>query len=96
MGGGKFNHIAPVVKSLRWLPIEFGIKFKVLCLAYKALHGLAPAYLSHTLAQYEPTRNLWSARQDLLVVPKIKTDRYGARAFTHAAPCLYNDHLFDI
>ena len=54
-GVGKFDHITPVMKSLHWLPIELRIKFKVLCLAYEALHGLAPAHLSDTLVWYDPT-----------------------------------------
>ncbi len=93
---GKFDHISPVLKSLHWLPVEFRIKFKVLCLAYKALHGLAPSYLSDTLARYQPARGLRSAGQDLLVVPKIRTDRYGARAFAHVAPKMYNNLPSDI
>ena len=71
--------------------MEFRIKFKVLCLSCKALHGLAPSYLSNTLACYQPARSLQLVGQDLLVVPKIRTERYGARAFAHAAPKMYND-----
>ena len=74
-GVGKFDHITPVLKSLHWLPVELRIKFKVLCLVYKALHGLGPSYLSETFARYQPARSLRSAGQDLLVVPKIRTDR---------------------
>ena len=90
LGVGKFDHITPVLKSRHWQPVELRIKFKVLCLADKALHGLAPSYLSNTITRYQPARKLQSAGQDLLFVPKIRKDRYGARAFAHAAPKLYN------
>ena len=90
LGVGKFDHITPMMRDLHWLPIQFRIKIKVLCLVYKALHGLVPAYLSSTHAHYEPPRKLWSTGQVLLVVPKIRTDKDGGRAFTHTAPFLYD------
>ena len=90
-GVGKFDHITPIMESLHWCPMEFSIKFTVLCLAYNALHGLAPAYLTNILAWYEPARNLCSTGQDLLVVPKIRTNKYGAEAFAYAALSLFND-----
>ena len=39
-------HITPVLASLHWLPVKARVDFKVLLLIYKALHGLAPTYLS--------------------------------------------------
>ncbi len=38
----KKEHIAPVLSSLHWLPVECRIKFKVLLLLFKALNGKAP------------------------------------------------------
>lgn len=38
------EHINPVLALLCWLAIKFGVHFKVLLLAFKALHGLAPSY----------------------------------------------------
>ena len=76
--------------DLHWLPIEFRRRFEVLCLVYKALHGLATAYLSNTLAHYEPPRKPQSNEQELLVVLKVRTDKYGGRAFSYSAPYLYN------
>ena len=42
----KFDHITPMLASLHWLPVKARADFKVLLLTYKALHGLAPTYLS--------------------------------------------------
>ena len=42
---GRFDHISPSLKMLHWLPIEFRIQFKILLITFKAIHGLAPAYL---------------------------------------------------
>ena len=41
-GTSKFEHITPALKTLHWLPVQFRILFKVACLTYKALNGLAP------------------------------------------------------
>ncbi len=52
------DHITPVLESLHWLPVSFRVDFKILMLTYKALHGLAPQYLSELLIPYTPTRDL--------------------------------------
>ena len=44
-GTWKHDHITPVLGSLHWLPVEHKISYKLECLMYKALHGLAPPYL---------------------------------------------------
>ncbi len=49
---GKYDHIFPVVRELHWLPVDQRIEFKVLVLAFKALHGLAPHYLQELLQPY--------------------------------------------
>ncbi len=89
-GVGKFEHITPVLRDLHWLPVEQRIEFKVLCLTYKALHGLAPYYLRETLNPYKPSRSLRSADQELLCTPKMRLKRTAARAFSSVAPTLYN------
>lgn len=55
------EHIRPTLKSLHWLPFCFRIDFKILLLVYKALKGLAPAYLSDLLLSYEVSRTLRSS-----------------------------------
>ena len=56
----KCDHITPVLASLHWLPVMARADFKVLLLTYKALHGLAPTYLSDLVLPYIPTRTLRS------------------------------------
>jgi len=43
---GKYSHITPALNDLHWLPIHARIHFKILLLAFKVIHGQAPAYLS--------------------------------------------------
>ncbi|KAF7646093.1 hypothetical protein LDENG_00193770, partial [Lucifuga dentata] len=71
----KYDHITPVLASLRWLPVQARADFKVLLLTYKALHGLAPPYLSELLTPYTPARPLRSLDAALLVIPSIKKNR---------------------
>ena len=56
----KYDHITPVLKDLDWLPVEHRIHYKILLLAYKAQHDMAPPYLSSLLSSYKPGRSLWS------------------------------------
>ena len=39
---GKYSHITPALYELHWLPVPARIHFKILLLAFKAIHGLAP------------------------------------------------------
>ena len=40
------EHVTPLVKSLRWLPVCYRIKFKALLLVYKSLNGIGPDRLT--------------------------------------------------
>ena len=95
-GTKKFEHISRVVNDLHWLTIDKRILFKLLCLTFEALSGLAPHYLTDQLNRYAPTQTLRSADQGLLCVPMICTKKYAARAFAYAAPSHYNAIPLDI
>lgn len=51
-GTRKRDHISPILASLHWLPVKYRIEFKVLLFIFKALHGLAPHYISDLLCPY--------------------------------------------
>ena len=86
----KFTRITPVLRGLHWLPIEKRVIFKVLLLTYKALNNLAPTYISELINRYNPSRHLRSSDQCLLASRKSKLKSYGDRAFSVAAPRLWN------
>ncbi len=86
----KYDHITPILQSLHWLPIKYRISYKILLLAYKALNGLAPAYLTSLLSRYNPSRSLRSQNSGLLVVPRIAKSTKGGRDFSYLAPKLWN------
>ena len=60
LGIKKFEHITPALRKLHWLPIEQSIKFKILCLAFKALNGFTPGYIADIITPYIPPRALCS------------------------------------
>ena len=45
----KYCHVTPLLKSLHWLPVKYRIIFKVLLITFKAIHGLAPVYISELI-----------------------------------------------
>ncbi|XP_068561742.1 LOW QUALITY PROTEIN: uncharacterized protein [Cebidichthys violaceus] len=85
------DHITPVLQNLHWLSIQQIIHFKILLITYKALHNLAPPYLSDLLHRHTPNRNLRSADANLFTPPTLsKHQTWGDRAFSIAAPSLWN------
>ena len=89
------TRIKPILMNLHWLPVEYRIQFKTLCLAFKGLHNQAPEYITDMLSPYEPSRRLRSSEQRLLTVPRTNL-KYGTRAFSVAAPSLWNSLPPDI
>ena len=93
----KYDHISPILKSLHWLPVEKRIIFKVLVITFKALHGLAPSYLSELLHWYTPDAyELRSSTQHLLRRSSYVAKKVGFRRFEFAAPFLWNDLPIDL
>ena len=85
------EHITPILRKLHWLPITQRIHFKILLITYKALNNLAPPYLTDLLHRHSPPRRLRSSDANLLTpIIKTKYRTLGDRAFTIAAPTLWN------
>ena len=86
----RFDHITPILFKLHWLPLNYRIHFKIFLLVYKCLNGLAPTYLSELLRYTNGPRLLRSSSQNFLAVPRTRLKTYGDRAFSAAAPRLWN------
>ena len=82
--------ITAVLQHLHWLPVKWRIHYKIVVLVFRALHGLAPAYVTTLITSYEPRRALRSAGTALLCVPRHNLERYGRRSFSCAGPALWN------
>ncbi len=83
------QHITSL-QQLHWLPIKFRIDFKILLLAYKTLYNLAPRYISELIQPYTPSRILRSSSVGLLHTLTARLTTMGHRAFSRAAPRLWN------
>ena len=94
----KFCPITPALRQLHWLPVLKQIKFKILPLTFKAIHGLSPPYISEfTTVKPKSTYGLRSNNRTLLLPPTQKMlPTPGARSFTAAAPALWNKLPADI
>jgi len=90
------SHVSHIQKSLHWLPIQARINYKIALLTYKALHGMSPHYMSEMLQSYSPSRSLRSSHVGLLVKPSTRTKTYGTKAFSVAAPTLWNTLPYEL
>jgi hypothetical protein len=86
-------HVSPILFKLHWLPVRFRIEYGILLLVFKALNGLAPDYIEELLfKKFNEKKEMRSNDLMELNPPKIKTLKtYGDRAFTIAAPHLWNN-----
>ncbi|KAK3740643.1 hypothetical protein QZH41_000146 [Actinostola sp. cb2023] len=87
----KYDHITPILIQLHWLPVEERIKFKMLLLTYKAMNKLVRSYISDLITRYSPKRTLRSSSDLLLNHVNFNLKSYGRRAFSVAAPQLWNN-----
>lgn len=89
----RHDHITPLLHELHWLRIRERIDFRLAVLTFRCLHGLAPPYLASDLqlvSAVESRRRLRSADRQQLVVPSSNRKTIGDRAFTVAAPRVWN------
>jgi hypothetical protein len=82
--------ITPVLRSLHWLPVIQRIVFKIASLVFRCLIGMAPLYLSDLIKLRESARDTRSSSQLILLSPRSRTKSFGDRAFSVAAPRIWN------
>ena len=85
------QHITPVLIELHWLPVRQRIAYKLLLLTFHSLHGLAAPYLAELVSRHQPNRSLHPSDAHLLVVPRSNLCSQVDRAFSNAAPRLWNN-----
>jgi len=92
-GAGSRAHVSHLLHKLHWLRVSQRIEYKLCLLVYKALHGLAPCYLTelcHTLTDDPGRKYLRSAAHGDLDYPDTNT-KFGDRAFAVAGPRAWNN-----
>ena len=88
----KREHVTPILRDLKWLPVQQRIMYKISCLTFQCLQGNAPEYLQERLVPYIPPRTLRSQVSNLLRIPRTTSMAYGERSFSYAAAVQWN-HL---
>lgn len=73
----KFHPVSASIKKLHWLTVANWIKFKALCLTYKALHDSSSRYLKQYLSWYIPNRDLRSKNTLMISRPRFKRLKWG-------------------
>ena len=89
------EHITPLLRELHWLRVPERVTFRLCVLAYRCLHGTAPAYLAeslHRTSDVDTRRRLRSADSAMLVLPSTRRSTLGDRAFPVASACACMEH----
>jgi hypothetical protein len=76
-----------------WLPVKERIIFKISVLTFKAIHGLAPSYVSEMVTVMRPSSYQLRRNKELLTEPANNRNTkktLGDRAFSFAAPTVFN------
>ena len=92
----KHDHITPIRRHLHWLPVRYRIIFKIFVQTYKALNGQAPSYIKDLLKYKNSGGVLRFSNKHSLDEPMAKLKTYGDRAYSVAAPKLWNKLPLDI
>ena len=90
LGKRKRDHITPLLRELHWLPVRARCQYKVAVLAYRHFDGSLAPSLDSCLNTFIPTRNLRSANEKSLVVPRYNLKSAGFRSFRVRAPIIWN------
>ena len=86
------SHIAMVLKSLYWLPVNYYINFKICCITHRALSLHELHYLSSLFSLRSNSHSLRSSSFSPLLLPYFNKKSHSFCSFSYAAPHLWN-HL---
>jgi len=85
--------VRPALRELHWLPVVYGIKFKLALVMFTIHTHQCPDYLTDSVHPYsnnDPARSrLCSATGTNYSVPGTRT-KFGDRAFSVAGPVVWN------
>ena len=87
------QYFLSIRRDLHWLPIQARIRFKMNVITRNCLVGQAPEYLTELcrpINEVPARRNLRSAAQVQLLVPRFRKERTGRRGFSISSPQLWN------
>jgi len=82
-----------MLREPHWLPVMQRIMYIIASITYRTCHSSQPVYLRDLLTNYQPARTLRSSNSHLLVVPNRVKTVTASRAFSVAAPTIWNNFI---
>ena len=88
----RYDHVTDALAILHWLRLPERLNFKLALMAYRVLHGMAPAYLNQLVpvSDLPSRRRLRSSSTLQLLVPLYRLTTIGCRSFPVAASIVWN------
>lgn len=85
----KYDHITPVLKELKWLPVVTQLYFRSAIMAYKCLTSRVPEYLSSQFSKRGEISGRATRSSQMLNIPLFKSAS-GQRTFYYRTVSIWN------
>ena len=87
-GARKYDHVTPLLKELRWLPVATQLYYRSATMAFKCMTGCVPAYISAQFIKRQEVSNHHTRNSQQLNIPLFKTAT-GQRTFYYKIVTVY-------
>ena len=91
----KFDHITPILKQLRWMPVKDHLFYRDALLTFKCMNGMAPTNLCSRFIKRSMISGRSTRNANTLDVPCYKTAT-GQRSFLYRPVTIWNNLPSDI
>ena len=88
-GTRKFDHITPVLKTLRWLPVKTQLYLRDSIYAFKCMTDRAPGYLTMQLITRQKISGRVTRNSQQLNIPRFRTAT-GQKSFSYRIISIWN------
>ena len=88
-GARKYDHVTPILKQLRWLPVRQQLFYRDAIMAFKCMTGRAPEYLSEKFIKRCEVTSRKTRNSQMLNIPLFRTSS-GQRTFYYRTVTLWN------
>jgi hypothetical protein len=85
----KYDHITPVLKSLKWTPVKINLYFRDAVMAFKCMTGMAPGNLRNKFSTRGSVSGRTTRNSQQLNIPLCKT-KTGQRSFYYRSVSIWN------
>ena len=78
----KYDHVTPVLKNLKWLPVKTNLYYRDAIMAFKCMTGMAPEYLCNKFIFRGNVSGRVTRSSQNLNIPLFKT-KTGQRSYSY-------------